>query len=271
MTGISASVGQGGTNRRKDVLIVQNLLNQHIGSLPSIAALRVDGVVGQRTIDAIKAFQRTVVHLLSPDGRVDPNGRTMAALARSGQQYYHYPAGPQEPLADIARPYIGASEASGNRMGDDPRMREIFEADSLAPGGVTDGYPWCCAFVSLCVQKLILQSAFFRHVQPPRTASVSNFRTRWAPSQSCLVFRPADTAYQPHKGDVVVYTFSHIGIVDTVDAGQLWTIEGNTNEAGSREGTGVLRKTRSPGLVRCFIRLPIPSTYDIENLVCTAA
>lgn len=54
----------------------------------------------------------------------------------------------------------------------------------------------------------------------------------------------------------MVYTFSHIGIVTGAAGATIQTIEGNTNEAGSREGTAVLRKDRALGLVRCFIRLP---------------
>lgn len=272
MATISASVGRGGANRRSDVRVVQNLLNGHIRSIAPTPALVVDGLIGSKTITAITAFQRNVVRLSAPDGRVDPGGRTLEALNQGGAAAarVHYPAGPQEPLADIARPYIGATESRSNRMGSDARMREIFEADHLSPGGDTDGYPWCCSFVSLCVQKLIEQSPFYHQVRPPTTASVSNFRTRWAPAQNCLVFRPSDQTQRPHKGDVVVYTFSHIGIVDEVAANMVWTIEGNTNEAGSREGTAVLRKSRNFSIIRCFIRLPVPATYDVANMMCVA-
>ena len=158
--------------------------------------------------------------------------------------------------------------AVSTRVGNDRRMREIFESDWLNPGGVTDSYPWCCSFVSMCVQKLIRQHSIYAHVRPPKTASVSGFRTRWAPNQNCLIFPPNDQQRQPHKGDVVVYKFSHIGIVDTTTSRGVTTIEGNTNEAGSREGTSVMNKTRRNAVIRCYIRLPIPSSYDVENQVC---
>lgn len=220
----------------------------------------------------IGADDSVLMDLIVPDGRVDPGGRTLAALAQrdnSGQRF-HYPAGPQAPLANIARPYIGATEAPENRMGTDSRMREIFEADSHFKDGDTDGYPWCCSFVSMCVQKLIQAHVVYGHVRAPRTASVTNFRTRWAPSQSCLVFRPNDPSHKPHKGDVVVFTFSHIGVVDEVGTNVVLTIEGNTNEAGSREGTIVRRKDRAFPIIRCFIRLPIPVAYDVSELMCVA-
>jgi len=206
---------------------------------------------------------------LDADGVVGAN--TWRALLAHNQleAFYKYPTGPQEFLADIAVPYIGATESRGNRMGSDPRMREIFEADRLSPNGVTDGYPWCCAFVSMCVQKLIDQSYLFSHVRKPYTPSVSNFRTRWAPNQNCLIFNPRNETYSPHKGDIVVYKFSHIGIVESVQAnGSLNTIEGNTNQAGSREGTTLRRKVRQISSIRCLIRLPVPKSYNFEQQIC---
>ena len=58
------------------------------------------------------------------------------------------------------------------------------------------------------------------------------------------------------RGDLIVYTFSHIGIATSgVDSrGYFTTVEGNTNEAGSREGDGVYRKSRHTSQVKARIR-----------------
>jgi peptidoglycan hydrolase-like protein with peptidoglycan-binding domain len=78
---IAASVGQAGANRKNDSITVQELLNNVSpadgGPNP---ALKVDGLPWQKTIAAIKNFQKAQVGLSSPDGRVDPNGRTLRAL-----------------------------------------------------------------------------------------------------------------------------------------------------------------------------------------------
>lgn len=271
MASITGSVGRRGVNRRSDVVTIKYLLNGQINTIRPIAPLQVNTTADAKLIEAIEAFQQRVVKLNPPDGRVDPRGRTLAALNRlaSSAQLVYYPEGPQEPLAEIARPYIGATEASGNRMGTDPRMREIFEADyAKMSRSTTDGYAWCSSFVSMCTQKLIAQSFLYGGVHPPREASVRRFLTLWAPTQKCLVFTPNDPAHSPHKGDIVVFKFSHIGIVDTVSANQVRTIEGNTNEAGSREGTTVRQKDRAFSVIRSFIRLPIPISYDVVNRVC---
>lgn len=264
MPQISKSVGLGGVNRDSDTRTIQNLLNRHIRKIPPTRPLVVDGDVGGLTVGAIRGFQSQVMGSSNPDGRVDPGKNTIRALndeagiGPSAANRYHYPVGPQEPLADIALPYVGAREASTNRMGTDPRMREIFEADRYAPDGSTDGYAWCCSFVSMCVQKLIAQDTRYSGITPPRTPGVSTFRTVWAPRQNCAIFTSSSPDYSPHRGDIVVFTFSHIGIVTGTASGAVETIEGNTNSRGSRDGGGCMKKTRKLDLCRCFIRLPVP-------------
>jgi peptidoglycan hydrolase-like protein with peptidoglycan-binding domain len=75
---IIGSVGQGGRNVHADVSTVQNRLNELIGK--GRTALVVDGKIGPRTLGLIKDFQKSVLKFGSPDGRVDPNGKTIVAL-----------------------------------------------------------------------------------------------------------------------------------------------------------------------------------------------
>jgi predicted chitinase len=63
-------------------MLVQQLLNKH--RPPPLRRIDEDGVVGPETISAIEEFQRRVVKMSTPDGRVDPDGTTLRAL--SGQQ-----------------------------------------------------------------------------------------------------------------------------------------------------------------------------------------
>jgi peptidoglycan hydrolase-like protein with peptidoglycan-binding domain len=81
---IARSVGRNGDNREADVRTVQDLLNANLNKVPGIAKLDPDGKVGPRTIAAIEAFQRLVVGMTMPDGRVDPGGRTLALLNQNG-------------------------------------------------------------------------------------------------------------------------------------------------------------------------------------------
>ena len=75
---IRNSVGQGGRNELSDVRAIQQQLNGHL--MAPRQGLTVDGRSGPKTVGMIRDFQSGVVGLRSPDGRVDPNGKTLAAL-----------------------------------------------------------------------------------------------------------------------------------------------------------------------------------------------
>jgi hypothetical protein len=70
-------------NLRSDVLLVQQLINNHlpINHLPiPLRPLKVDGNCGPLTIGAIDEIQRRILHMNAADGRVDPNGATYRFL-----------------------------------------------------------------------------------------------------------------------------------------------------------------------------------------------
>jgi peptidoglycan hydrolase-like protein with peptidoglycan-binding domain len=94
---IQASVGRGGVNRPEDVRMVQELLNKH--TRPPMQLLEVDGMAGPKTIAAIEAFQRHNLSMIHPDGRVDPDGRTLIALSSNASvplptSSFRLPTGP---------------------------------------------------------------------------------------------------------------------------------------------------------------------------------
>jgi peptidoglycan hydrolase-like protein with peptidoglycan-binding domain len=78
---ITKSVGKGGVNVANDVIVVQTLLNR-VGPDDGgpAATLQVDGRCGPKTNEAIKKFQLRQFVQAFADGRVDPNGRTLARL-----------------------------------------------------------------------------------------------------------------------------------------------------------------------------------------------
>jgi hypothetical protein len=85
---LGGSVGIDGSNHRDDVLKVQALLNiarrapvqaQTLGKYYEVLA--EDGICGDNTRRAIRLFQTYVVRMQHPDGRIDPNGRTLQMLS----------------------------------------------------------------------------------------------------------------------------------------------------------------------------------------------
>jgi peptidoglycan hydrolase-like protein with peptidoglycan-binding domain len=79
---ITLSVGSGGANLPHDNLTVQYLLNcVPVEDGGPIVELVVDGIIGPKTIAAIRSFQQKNTRTV--DGRVDPEragGRTIVAL-----------------------------------------------------------------------------------------------------------------------------------------------------------------------------------------------
>lgn len=91
---ISASVGKGGVNLRNDTLRIQEALNI-FRQQQNLTLLKVDGIVGPKTIAAITHFQQS--HTRIVDGRIDPRGPTLQALS----QFVSTAAEPQ------VRAYVG--------------------------------------------------------------------------------------------------------------------------------------------------------------------
>lgn len=167
---------------------------------------------------------------------------------------------PRKIIADVAREYIGTHETSENRG---PHLAEFWAATNY-PSGSDDRQPWCSAFATFCVKEGDRRSDALALRHPPFFPAVAQWR-EWArdPQNGCLVFTPEDVKagkYQPMAGDVLHFLphLSHVGIVaeDGVPGGFVHTIEGNTNNAGSREGDCVAAKSRALSFCGEFIRVP---------------
>ncbi len=81
---IKKSVGNKGSNSKTDVMVVQSALNlSQSNKFKLNQNLVVDGKSGSNTTEAIELFQKAVVRLVNADGRVDPGGKTLAALKKN--------------------------------------------------------------------------------------------------------------------------------------------------------------------------------------------
>lgn len=126
---------------------------------------------------------------------------------------------------------VGVREEGGDNRG--VHVEWYLESVKLGPG-----YPWCAAFVSWCYQNV--------NVVAPHSG--------WVPSYALKSKRIYERGkFQksiPQQGDVFMIWYStkgrpaHIGFVDEWGDEWIITVEGNTNENGSREGDGVYRKRR---------------------------
>ena len=167
---------------------------------------------------------------------------------------------PIKRLLEIATHEVGTHEVGGNNRG--PRIVEYQSATWLKPAP----WPWCAAFICWILRewlkspevlaKLSLRNDKEGEKWRPQTAGAFDFE-RWAKEKGLQVLNRKSLA---KAGDLVVFEFSHIGIVvkDQISPDSIECIEGNTNGSGQRDsnaGDGVWRKRRSASLVRSFIRI----------------
>lgn len=159
-------------------------------------------------------------------------------------------------LARIAALEVGVNETSRN---DSPRIREYWKAVESYNDGWKQREPWCAAFVSWCVKQ-----AAGAEMRCPGFAAVRDW-LHWCEAR-------ADTVAWKDSlpGDLVIYLphFSHIGIMERTNTSsrtafpisrsfaECVTVEGNTNDEGSREGDGVYRRVRPSSIVGSIWRLP---------------
>jgi hypothetical protein len=139
---------------------------------------------------------------------------------------------PGDTPLDVAWRNLAVSEKGGPNRGAmiDEWLRNVYLDPNKGPPG---GYPWCAAAVSWWCEK---------GGRPIR--------------KSASVWRLYDANHQlmvddPQPGDICIRLEKgerggkgHCGLYLGTEDGKVKTIEGNTNEAGSREGNAVAIKLR---------------------------
>lgn len=145
-----------------------------------------------------------------------------------------------ETVLDIASSQVGEQEEPiGSNWG------PVVQA-YLASVGITFPAPWCMAFVYWCFN----EAAKMMSVANP-VYKTGGVMMQLAKSKSKIVKKP-----QP--GDVFIMEFGHglghTGIVESINGNVVNTIEGNTNDDGSREGYEVARRTRKISSIAAFLR-----------------
>ena len=146
--------------------------------------------------------------------------------------YCYHPGISQTRLTQVYLHEVGVREATGHNDGLSVEMY-------LHSVGLGKGYPWCAAFVHWCFQ----------------TAGIHTTINGGAPSAynpKAVLWVNRKLIKEPLPGDVFTLWFpslhriAHTGFYHKrINNSMYQSVEGNTNEAGSREGDGVYIKYRS--------------------------
>jgi len=234
-----------GSQNSEAVTAIQNRLVA-VGCGP----VDVDGKYGAETAAAVEHFQARSVDSngipLLIDGKVGPTTwsvlfgeRTVPNLTKTKA------ASPLlKKVLTVAAGEIGTMEVPpGSNRG--PEVDIYIKTTGLDPAG---HFAWCTCFVYWCFNNA---SGKLDVPNPcPKTAGVL---AHWAAANKVTSARrilPEEAQAEPSlivPGTLFLLrtsgTAGHIGFIEEVRGNQLTTIEGNTNDGGSREGIGVYRRT----------------------------
>jgi len=244
----------------QDQLVVVGIAPAKINSSAGPVAF-ADGEFGPLTKAALQLFQARSANAagepLETDGIVGPE--TWAALFGPGSVGPSTDGKQQQPdfnKATLAATVIAAAHDELGVMEDPlgsnrgPRVDQYIAAVEGAPLAI----PWCVCFVYFCFNQAA--SKLGKANPFPKTAGVldawerSNNLARRT-TQPVNVVTADEARNDPTKvkpGSVFFMSFGgghgHVGIVISNNNGKLETIEGNTNNGGSREGVGVFLRSK---------------------------
>lgn len=165
-------------------------------------------------------------------------------------EYWAREASLAERIAAVARSQERA-KVKEIRENDGPQVRLYLKV-----AGVFSPSPWCAAFLDWCAEQA--------GADPRKLAKFpasTFFLWDWAKKNDLL----RDPATGMKKGDWFVWNNTgggHCGVVmSKLENGSFSTIEGNTNDKGSREGVMVMQKLRSLAALKgnkrwAIIRIP---------------
>lgn len=141
---------------------------------------------------------------------------------------------------DIAKTQLGKDEKPhGSNWGEPVKTY-------LASVGINFPASWCMAFIYWCFD------------QAAKDLSIKNNAIRtggvmfaWNKASAAI------KSFEPKIGSVFIMEFGgglgHTGIVENYDDTFIYTIEGNTNDTGSREGIEVCRRKRSRKSIKGYL------------------
>lgn len=162
-------------------------------------------------------------------------------------------------LSTISQFYIGQTEQPGNVF--DPKSEF---GSKLKNAGHVDGHPWCALFAEVCAKEAYpdkfdeFDSLFSASaVQTFKNFKKADYEISLDPFVDALVI------WQKYINGVAQWQ-GHAGIViEVLKDNWFRSVEGNTNAAGSREGTTVAVKQR-PTILKAEVGLVVMGFIRLE-------
>lgn len=197
--------------------------------------------------DAVATFQ--AARGLTADGKLGP-----ATLAAMG---YGRPAAAAVTGVVTVDALIATAEHEADlQVREEGGMNRGAKVEAYQrAGGLGPGDPWCAAFVAWCIMKsrqldkpptwcsgsaiTTWHKGSKRAGDAFTTPSIAGYQSKVQPGWIWVRAKDPKGALDALRG---LWVQGHCGIVVAVDSVGFYTVEGNTNSAGSRDGDGVYRK-----------------------------
>lgn len=218
--------------------------------------VKVDGDFGGATEEAVMKFQGSAGLPLTGTADVD----TIKDLTRPLRQVSNFQlnsTSPADAVLQVAKVHLKAHprEVGGQNRG--PWVRYYMH------GNEGESYPWCCGFVTSVVRQALACLGY----------DVNDQKNGFPYVVSCtrLVEIATDRGWittAPMPGDIFCIRsggiYNHTGLVTSVNqvTKAIGTIEGNTNDEGSREGYEVCSRIRAMS-DKAFIRI-MPKSLHVS-------
>jgi len=146
----------------------------------------------------------------------------------------------REIALETAITQLGVHEDAGNRN-TGPQVNAYLASTGLPPGN-----SWCMSFCYWCYDQAAKRMA----VKNP-LAKTAGVLDQWNKRKT------TNGTVTPNPGDIFIMDFGkglgHTGIVEKIEGIWIYTIEGNSNDEGSREGYEVCRRRRDPAKMKGFL------------------
>lgn len=209
----------------------------------NIGDLQGTGIYGTKTKNAVKLFQATHMDQFGNPLEVDGNVGSLTWASLFGvDTIVVTELAPNALLTEalkVAVTQIGVMEdPPGSNKG--PVVDQYLASVALPPGLF-----WCAAYVYWCFNKAAVK--LNKNNPLVKTGHVMTHWNKTA-GKKILTAEAIDKPSLIKPGHIFMLntggSSGHTGIIEKVDGGFIHTIEGNSNNAGSRNGIGVFRLQR---------------------------
>lgn len=230
-------VKEGETNTAIVKAIQKKLIDLNIGDLQGT------GVYAVKTKNAVKLFQATHRDQYGNPLEVDGNVGSLTWAAMFGTD--------QMPVVDTTSNQLLAEalKAAVSQLGvmeDPPGSNKGPKVNQyLASVGLEPGLYWCAAFVYWCFDTA---SAKLNRANP--LVKTGHVMSHWnkTTGKRILAADAADNPSLVKPGHIFILntggSAGHTGLVEKIEGGFIHSIEGNSNNSGSRNGIGVFQLQR---------------------------